>query len=68
MSRRNLSFSQHFEAGQLPMFMTAHEIRTHFSADEEKYQPGDRDEQAIWKRSLKESKTKYPGEKESRYQ
>lgn len=68
MSARNLSLQQHLDAGQLPMFMTSTEIRNNFAVDEDKYKPGDTDDSNVWKRALKESKTKYPGEKTSRYQ
>lgn len=67
MSAQNLSLQQHLDAGQLPMFLTAHEIRSHYAADEEKYEKGDTDPQDIWDRALKESKNKY-GEKKSRYE
>ena len=67
MSTRNLSLAQHLAAGQLPMFMTAHEIMTHYQPHEEEFQNGE-DESALWKRKLKESKTVGPKETKSRYQ
>lgn len=67
MSSKNLSFQQHLDAGQLPMFMTAKEIRSNFAVDEDKYKTGDIDDSGVWQRALKESKEKY-GNKESRYQ
>lgn len=68
MSKEVLSVQQQLDAGQLPMFLTSNEIRGHFTVDDEKYEPGDIDDSGVWKRALKESKTKYPGETTSRFQ
>ena len=67
MSKRNMSLAQHLASGQLPMFMTAHEIKTHYEPHEEEYEHNE-DTGDVWNRKLKESKTKGPKETKSRFQ
>lgn len=65
-AQNNLSLTQHLAAGQLPMFMTATEIKQNFYPHADEYndyeEPHD-----LWHRKLKESKqTPYKNGK-SRY-
>jgi len=66
MSHRNLSLVQHLQAGQLPMFMTAPEIKEHFTPHEDEYEQYE-EPHTLWERKLGESKeTPYKNGK-SRY-
>jgi hypothetical protein len=61
MSSKNLSLAQHLAGGQLPMFMSAKEIMTHYEPHEEEYHSGE-DTSQLWDRKLRESKeTPYKG-------
>ena len=62
----NLSLQQHLQAGQLPMFMTGHEIKEHYGSSERDSGETEKD---VWDRKLTESKVDegYDSESNSLY-
>ena len=68
MSSRNLSLQQHLDAGQLPMFMTAGEIKQHYNVHEDEMEDHNvSSEEELWNKKSKESHMRF-GKPKSRYE
>jgi hypothetical protein len=68
MSQNNLSLQQHLDAGQLPMFMTAGEVKQHYSVHGEEMENHNvKDDYELWNKKSKESHMRF-GKPKSRYE